>query len=652
MKARHHVGRERHACGIGDCNFKASRKDNLQQHRSNVHGIRPYSGRRKEREKPLRMDTIKGSHISDATLSRSASLDCPVDEEAWTCAAFLQAATVGNLFIIEAALNLGMDINVVGDDKSSALHCAARAGQSSAIRYLLEQGADRDAKNKMQRSPLQEALLSRDLETVELLLHSGANLSNSYVTLDCLGQCGSVEILRICLAHLGTSVTADTVFGILISASKAGHDSLVAGILSLSNKQSHEPATVDERPQDTISETRLNLPHADFSRDRGLKLVHGYKLLRYASAQGRLSTVQTLLNHGFDINKVIRGSVPLHLAARGGRANVVEFLLSQETIEIKQTSDQRGLTPLHLAAMNGKIEVARLLLSSGDSSVCQTDFYDETPLHPAARFGHSELVQLLLQHPHHNDSRCSNRYKQFPLQLAALHGHWNVAKILLEHEEMLKSQGATVALQQKSRTPGEIFKILLEHPDFSDVNLYDLNRRGKKEGLLHAAIRKDVSECIQILLSHEKIDVNLALDNSATPLGLAAKLGRTEAVELLLQHKNIDVNKYFGYYREDTALSIARNKGYRGIVNLLLAHGAKDTDITAPSSDSIPVVAGNATDIHAQIEQAIDLDFEEHSYPGVDEYLDGVFNCVESKWELPTANTAWLDTVMGEDGST
>jgi ankyrin repeat protein len=652
VKARHHVGRERHACGIGNCKFKASRKDNLQQHRSNIHGIRPYYERREEREKTLRIDTIEGSHISDAGLLRPASVDCPVDEEAWTCAAFLQAATVGNLFIVEAALNSGMDINIAGDDESSALHCAARAGQSSAIQYLLEQGADRDAKNKMRRSPLQEAILSRDLETVKLLLHSGANLSDSYVTRDCLGQCGSIEILQICLAHLGTSVTEDTLFGILTSASKAGHDTLVAGILSLSNKQGHEPDAIDKRPRNTITETHLNLPHANFSKDPASKPVHGYTPLHYASARGHLSTVQTLLNHRFDINRVIRGFVPLHFAASGGHANVVEFLLNQKTIDIKQAFHRHHLTPLHLAAREGKIEVARILLSHVDFSVGQDYFREETPLHLAARSGHSEVLQLLLQHPHHSDSHCLNQHQQSPLQLAALHGHWDVAQILLGHEEIRNSQGAAVALQQKSHTPGEILKILLEHPDFSNVNLSDSNSWGFRKGLLHSAIRKDDLECIQILLSHEKIDVNLALVGSDTPLMLAAKLGRTEAVKLLLQHKNIDVNKHFGYYRENTALSIARNKGYRGIVNLLLAHGAKDTDITAPSSDSIPVVAGNATIIHAQIEQAIDLDSEDHSYPGVDEYLDGVFNCVESKWELPTANTAWLDTVMGQNNST
>jgi ankyrin repeat protein len=629
VKARHHVGRERHACGIGDCKFKASRKDNLQQHRSNIHGIRPYYGRREEREKTLRIDTIEGSHISDVRLLRPASVDCPVDEEAWTCATFLQAATVGNLFVLEAALNSGMDINIVGDDKSSALHCAARAGQSSAIRYLLDQGADRDAKNKMQRSPLQEAILSRDLETVELLLHSGANLSDSYVTRDCLGQCGSIEILQICLTHFGTSVTEDTLFGILTSASQAGHDTLVAGILSLSNKQGHEPDTIDKRPRNTITETRLNLPHANFSKDPASKPVYGYTPLHYASARGHLSTVQTLLNHRFDINRVVRGFVPLHLAASGGHANVVEFLFNQKTIDIKQAFSPYGLTPLHLAAREGKIEVARLLLSYIDFDVGKFNLHQETPLHLAARFGHSQVVQLLLQHPLNNDSRCSNGHK-FPLQLAALHGHWDVARILLNHEAMQKSQGPTVALQQKSHTPGEILKIFLEHPDFSDVNLYDSNSWGYSEGLLHASIRKNVLECIRILLSHEKIDVNLSVYGSSTPLSLAAKLGRTEAVELLLQHKNIDVD-HMDSWKECTALSIARKKGHGEIVDLLLAYGAKDTDINAPPSRNILAIADNTTNTHAQIEQPIDLDSEDHSYPSVDEYLDGVFNCVESK---------------------
>jgi ankyrin repeat protein len=642
VKARHHVGRERHACGIGGCKFKASRKDNLQQHRSNIHGIRPYYERREEREKTLRIDTIEGIHISDARLLRPASVDCPVDEEAWTCAAFLQAATVGNLFIVEAALNSGMDINIAGDDGSSALHCAARAGQSSAIQYLLEQGADRDAKNKMRRSPLQEALLSRDLETVELLLHSGANLSDSYVTRECLGQCGSIEILQICLTHFGTSVTEDTLFDILTSASKAGHDTLVAGILSLPNKQGHEPDTIDKRPRNSITETRLNLPHAKYSKDLASKSVHGCTPLHYASARGHLSTVQTLLNHRFDINRVSRGFVPLHFAASGGHANVVEFLLNQKTIDIKQAFGPHHLTPLHLAAREGKIEVARILLSHVDFSVGQAYFRKETPLHLAARSGHSEMVQLLLQHPHHNDSRCLNREQRYPLQLAALHGHWDVAQILLEHEEIRNSQGAAVALQQKSHTPGEILKTFLEHPDFSNINLFVSNSPGHEKGFLHSAIRKDDLECIQILLSHEKIDVNLSLYPVGIPLGLAAKLGRTEAVKLLLQHKNIDVNEIFGYPKR-TALSIARGKGYSEIVDLLLAHGAKDSETTTPPSGSISAIADNTSTVLPQLEHPTIHD--------LDEYYEGAFNCADSDIELSTGTSAWLDTVMGGSGS-
>lgn len=254
----------------------------------------------------------------------------------------------------------------------------------------------------------------------------------------------------------------------------------------------------------------------------------------------------------------------------------------------------------------------------------------ERPLHLAARSGHSEVVQLLIQCPLHNNSRVPNAYGKFPIQLAAFHGHWGVAKILLGHEEIPNFQGGPGTLLQKLHTPLEILKQLLEHPDFYDVNGYDREWR-QNEGILHAAIRKDAFECIQILSCHEKIDVNMSLDRPVTPLTLAAALGRTEAVELLLQHKNIDVNKT-DYY-DKTALQIARKKGHGEIVDVLLAHGAKDTDITMPSSGSISAIFNTANTVLPEMEYPTDLDFEEHSYYSLDKDMGDTFNDEDEEME-------------------
>jgi ankyrin repeat protein len=623
VKARHHVGQKRHACGIDACTFTASRKDNLQQHRSKQHGLNFRSERQEQRVNPFHIDASGGGHIPGVTHLRSSSVSSGIDEQPWTSATFLQAATIGNLFTLELSLSAAMDIDITGDDKSSALHCAARAGQSSAVRYLLERGANQQTKNKMGRSPLDEAILSRDLGTVECLLQSGAKLNDLGMTLTCLGQCGCIKILQLCLTHFGTRVTGPLLYSTLKSASRAGHISIVTGLLSLSNLETDRPGgNIDVLRQKTVPETSSPPPVkvSLFSE----MLRHKFTPLHLAAAEGHLDIVQTLVYHRFEINNPVNSLTPLHLAAREGHMEVVRFLLGQETINIDYRI-QYGLTPLHLAAEKGKTEVVRLLLKQDNLVVRNYNFSRNTPLHLAARFGHSEVVQLLLQNLNYNDSRSSNKHNMFPLQLAALHSHWDVAKTLFDYEKMPESQGTPAAIQQKLHTPSEVLKTLLEHPDFCDVNRLDKNGYGSHyEGLIHNAIRKMEHENFQILLSHDRIDVNLIANGITTPLFLAAKLGRTDAVKLLLQHKNIDVNRES--YHWGTALQIARKEGHDEIVVLLLRHGAKDINDIALSLGSTPAVTETTTGAYSQLERSIIEDLREHVHSDVDESMDDAYD--------------------------
>jgi ankyrin repeat protein len=334
--------------------------------------------------------------------------------------------------------------------------------------------------------------------------------------------------------------------------------------------------------------------------------------------------VQTLVYHRFEINDLVNNLTPLHLAAREGHIEVVRFLLGQETIDIDYMN-QYGLTPLHLAAEKGKTEVVRLLLKQDNLVVSNFNSSRDTPLHLAARFGHSEVVQLLLQNLNYNDSRSSNKHNMFPLELAALHSHWDVAKTLFDYEKMPESQGTPAAIQQKLHTPSEVLKTLIEHPDFCDVNRLDkYGYDNHYEGLIHNAIRKMEHENLQILLSHDRIDVNLIANGITTPIFLAAKLGRTDAVKLLLQHKNIDVNRESHHW--GTALQIARKEGHDEIVDLLLRHGAKDIDDIALSLGSTPAVTETTTGIYSQLERSIIEDLREHVHSDVDESMDDAYD--------------------------
>jgi ankyrin repeat protein len=629
VKARHHVGQGRHACDISACTFTASRKDNLRQHRSKYHGIELSSGQLQQREEAGRVDFIEASHNQDISILRSLSVGCLPGEGTSTRAVFLQAATVGNLFIIEASLDAGMDVNIVGDDRSTALHCAARAGQNSAVRYLLEHGADREVENKMQRSPLHEALLSQSWEMVDLLFRDGAKLRDSEITRSCLARCGSMDILNLCLAHIEESVINDMLYSILASASRIGDIALVIGLLSLANKNADDPNTIRERSASPNLETCLDPLRVGLNWQPQTNDSRGFSPLHFAAAEGHLGIVKKLVYHRFDLNKRIQGSTPVHLAARRGHTDVVEFLLNQKTIEIKQTTGYRSSTLLHLAVSHGKTEVARLLLNRVDFNVGQKDWIGRTSLHLAAPTGHLEVLQLLLQHSHHSEHRCLDGAGRSPLQLAATHGHWDAAQFLLDHEEIQRPQGPTRVVQQKLRTPLEILKSLLEHTDFSDVNL---SGGYSTDGLLHVAIRKGAFECIQFLLCHENIDINvMGRPPHGSPLSLAAALGQADTVKLLLQHKNIDLERSgIGLH----VLYQARTGGHGEIVDLLLlALGLKYTDNNAPSHGSIYPIADHTAIVHPQLESFAIQDLQVIPYIFENECSDTGSCSVESDSE-------------------
>ena len=67
-------------------------------------------------------------------------------------------------------MNSGFTTETEADDRSTALHCAARNGQSKTVQYLLGKGASIYALNEKDRLPLHEAFLSSDVDTVRVLI--------------------------------------------------------------------------------------------------------------------------------------------------------------------------------------------------------------------------------------------------------------------------------------------------------------------------------------------------------------------------------------------------------------------------------------------------------------------------------------------------
>ena len=84
--------------------------------------------------------------------------------------------------------------------------------------------------------------------------------------------------------------------------------------------------------------------------------------LHKASMEGNLKMVKALILLGAEVDAMAQhGLIPLHLAARDGRTNIVKYFIENQKTAI-ESKDSYGRSPLHYA---GSVEVAKYLIQKG-----------------------------------------------------------------------------------------------------------------------------------------------------------------------------------------------------------------------------------------------------------------------------------------------
>ena len=82
------------------------------------------------------------------------------------------AARDGNLQFVQCLVDLGADVNFIGESGNSALTCAIRSGDRELVEYLLSQGAVVNL-NELQENPYLTAIYRRNREMVRFFLDYG-----------------------------------------------------------------------------------------------------------------------------------------------------------------------------------------------------------------------------------------------------------------------------------------------------------------------------------------------------------------------------------------------------------------------------------------------------------------------------------------------
>lgn len=349
--------------------------------------------------------------------------------------AFLQAAQAGDLATLRNFLDSGIDINYkapwpdgngVNDNGAPAIVRASMYGHLSAVKLLIDRGADIDNRNEYPLcgvSALLTASIRGDVEIVKLLVARGAKAeSGSFEgTTTPLAACAGeqvteftekrMEIVKLLLDN-GHDVEACNEHGArpLMSAAHHGREDLVkllldrgASVNARDDPEHNGTSALDEAAYDgCLHLVRLLL-------DRGAEIKHpkrGFTALHKAAGWGRVEVMKLLLERGAHVEAFeTRSTTALHEA---GTTSSISFLLSQG-FNIEARSSTKGNTPLLEAAHDGSTRAVELLLNSGADINARND-KGETALHLAtfhlnaqdratwgtSRYPRLELIKLLL----------------------------------------------------------------------------------------------------------------------------------------------------------------------------------------------------------------------------------------------------------------
>jgi ankyrin repeat protein len=358
----------------------------------------------------------------------------------------LHYAAVCNMHNIATFLivEYSQDVNARGfTDEETPLHVSSCQGHVEIARVLLKHGADTEARDNCDRSPLVWVALEGHVELAQVLLEHGAD-ANSHDKERCTplywasGE-GHLAVAQVLLSH-GADVTA----------------------------QCEDNQTALHRA-DEEEVARFLLEHG---ADPNALDINNQTPLHRVSELGRVGPARVLLEHDGDANARDTDNVtPLHLASDSKYLDrefldVVRLLL-QYGADIHARDDE-GRTPLHQA---GEVEVARLLLEHG-ADPNALDIVNRTPLHGVSVLRHVGAARALLEHGVDANARDANNATPLHLASGLKYSeysediHFDVVRLLLQYGADIHArddEGRTPFMKATAKESHKLMQLLLEH---------------------------------------------------------------------------------------------------------------------------------------------------------------------------------------------
>lgn len=324
------------------------------------------------------------------------------------------ALNSGNTDIVRMILERGAEIVEVNRGRYNTLHRAVFLELVDIIRVLLEHGANLDIRNSKFHTPLM-ALCKKFYvmaETVKFLLENNANVNakdrEQRTALHWAVNSNNSDIVKLLLNYSAEIDAADNNHQTpLFWASTYGHEEIVKVLLT---------GGADMDARDSFGKSPL---HA-------------------AASKNHLEVAKLLLINSANVNALNRYKCsPLYFAAEDGYPNMITLLV-EHGANLNQ-ADERGRTPLFMSCYKGHLKAVEQLLNLSDVQIALKvrNSDRQTVLHAASMRNHTEIIKILLTHGAEVDAVDIDR--NTPLILAVIKGYKQVALILLDNGASVNS---------------------------------------------------------------------------------------------------------------------------------------------------------------------------------------------------------------------
>ncbi|MCL2646664.1 MAG: ankyrin repeat domain-containing protein [Phycisphaerales bacterium] len=448
------------------------------------------------------------------------------------------AAAEGRMDVLVWLKARGADVNAKDDFDNTPIWFAASKGHFDVMKWFKEQGADVNAKNRGGLTLMHAAARGGNFDAMKwakeqgMSLHNKGNLGQTLMLSAASG--GNVEAMKW-LKEQGLDVNTKDQFDEtpMYVAAKGGHVEAMKWL-----KEQGQDVNAKDKKGVTPMHCAAREGHLDAMKwlkeqgaDVNAKTESGRTVMSATAVSGKIEAMKWLMEQGVPIQG---DDTLMRSAACKGDVEFMKWLKAQGVSVNVQ--DKSG-TPMHSAALNGHIEAMKWLKEQG-VGVDDKNGYGETPMYSASLYSRLDAMKWLKEQGADVNAKTERGYTLMHASAEAFSGdRVSVMKWLKEQGVDVNAQaqvGTTPMLDAAWYGRLDVMKWLKEQG--ADIHAADTLGRTP----MHRAAERGCLD-IMIWLKEQGADANVSINGGATPMHSAATFGRLDVMKWL-KEQGADVN--------------------------------------------------------------------------------------------------------------